>query len=88
MVWLRETENFPALELEVLTAAPTEPYESTNYQGIMDFHWKASSLPEAKQIADTLKHVARHPEVVLLRIMSQVDGVDSISIKDDRQTKA
>jgi hypothetical protein len=31
--------------------------------------------------------VAKRPEVVVLRIMSLVEGVDSISIKDERVSK-
>jgi hypothetical protein len=48
---------------------------------------EAISLTEAKRLADALKAAAQHKELVLLRIMSRVDGVDSISIKDERLTK-
>lgn len=87
VVWVRETDKFAALKSEVLAATETEPYESTHYQGMVDFHWNAATLPEAKRLAEGLKDAARHPELVLLRIMSRVDGVDSISIKDERRTK-
>jgi hypothetical protein len=85
-VWLRKTEKFAALKSELLAAGGVEPYESTEYQGIVDFHWGATSLIEAKRLAEALKGAAQHPELVLLRIMSQIDGVDSISIKDERRT--
>ena len=87
VVWLRDTEKFSALKSELLTAAEVEPYESTHYQGMVDFHWAAGSLPEAKRLAESLKHVARHRDLVLLQIMSRVDGIDSISIKDERRIK-
>ena len=48
---------------------------------------RAANLPEAKRLAEALKGAARHSELVLLRIMSRVDGADSISIKDERRTK-
>jgi hypothetical protein len=86
-VWLLKTEKFAALKSELLGAAGIEPYESTEYQGIVDFHWSATSLTEAKRLAEALKGAAQHPELVLLHIMSQVDGVDSISIKDERRTR-
>jgi hypothetical protein len=86
-VWLLKTEKFAALKSELLAAAGIEPYESTEYQGIVDFHWGATSLTEAKRLAEALKGAAQHPELVLLHIMSQVDGVDSISIKDERRTR-
>jgi len=87
VVWLRKTDKFAALKTEVLDAAVAEPYESTEYQGLVDFHWSAPNLPDAERLAEALKAAARHPELVLLRIMSRVDGVDSISIKDERRTR-
>jgi hypothetical protein len=87
VVWLRKTDKFSALRAEMLEAVMTEPYESTEYQGMVDFHWSAANLPEAKRLAEALKGAARHSELVLLHIMSRVDGVDSISIKDERRTK-
>jgi hypothetical protein len=87
VVWLLKNEKFAALKSEVLAAAGIEPYESTEYQGMVDFHWSASTLIEAKRLADALKSAVQQPELVLLRIMSQVDGVASISIKDERHTR-
>jgi hypothetical protein len=87
VVWLRKTEKFAALKSEVLRASVSEPYESTEYQGMVDFHWNATNLSEAKKLAKALKSVAEHPELVLLQIMSRIDGVDSISIKDERRTR-
>ena len=86
VVWLRKTDKFAALKTEVLDAV-AEPYESTEYQGMVDFHWSAPNLIDAERLAEALKAAARHPELVLLRIMSRVDGVDSISIKDERRTR-
>ena len=54
---------------------------------MVDFHWTATNLAEAKMLAEVLKGVARHPELVLLRIMSRIDGVESISLKDERRTR-
>jgi hypothetical protein len=87
VVWLRKTDRFAALKSELLRASVSEPYESTEYQGMVDFHWSATSLPKAKKLAEALKSVAEHPELVLLQIMSRVEGVDSISIKDERRTR-
>ena len=87
VVWLRKTDKFAALKSQVLAAAKIEPYESTEYQGMVDFHWSTTNLSEAKKLVEALKVVAQHSELVLLQIMSRVDGVDSISIKDERRTK-
>ncbi len=73
-----------AIKAELLDAVGTEPYESTEYQGRVDFHWSAANLPEPKKLADALKLAARPPELVLLRILNGVDPAESISIKDER----
>jgi hypothetical protein len=54
---------------------------------MVDFHWSATNLPEAEKLAEALKSIGEHPELVLLKIMSRVDGVDSISIEDQRLTR-
>jgi hypothetical protein len=87
VVWIKVNENFPTLRSEVLAAAGLEPYEMTEYQGMADFHWGMSSIVDARKLAETLKVVSHRPEVVVLRIMSLVDDVASISIKDERVTK-
>ena len=43
VVWLRKTDNFAALKTEVLDTAVAEPYESTEFQGMVDFHWRRDS---------------------------------------------
>jgi hypothetical protein len=85
VVWLLKTDKFAILKAELLGAVVAEPYESTEYQGIVDFHWSAANFAEAKRLAEALKGAAQHPELVLLHVMSRVDGVGSISIKDERQ---
>ena len=87
VVWLKKNEKFSVLRSEVLAAAGAEPYEMTEYQGMVDFHWGAPSIADARRLAEALKVISDLPEVVLLRIMSRVDHVDSISIKDQRVTK-
>jgi hypothetical protein len=87
VVWLRKTDKFAALKTEIMDAAVAKPYESTEYQGMVDFHWGVPNLADAERLAEALKAAARHPELVLLHIMSRVDGIDSISIKDERRTR-
>lgn len=87
VVWIKKNENFPTLRSEVLAAAGAEPYEMTEYQGMADFHWGMTSIIDARNLAAALKTASQRPEVVLLRIMSRVDDVESISIKDEHVTK-
>jgi len=87
VVWIRKDENFPTLRSELLAAAGVEPYETTEYQGMVDFHWGMTNITDARKFAEALKVVSQRPEVVVLRITSLVDKVESISIKDERVTK-
>jgi hypothetical protein len=87
VVWIKKNENFGAVRSELLAAADAEPYEATEYQGMADFHFAMNSMADARKFAETLKVVAERPEVVVVRIISLVDDVDSISIKDERVTK-
>jgi hypothetical protein len=87
VVWIRKNENFQTLRSELLAAAGAEPYETTEYQGMVDFHWGMTNIIDARRLAEALQVVSEHPEVVVLRIMSLVDGVESISIKDERVRK-
>ena len=87
VVWLKVSERFDDQRSQILSIAGKEPYDSTLYQGMLDFHWGFDSLAEAQKLAGALKHIARRPEVVLLHIMSRVDEVESISLKDERSTK-
>jgi hypothetical protein len=87
VVWIKKNDNFTTVRSELLTAAKAEPSETTEYQGMVDFHWGMNTIVEARELAEALKAVSQRPEVVLLRIMSLVDDVESISIKDERVTK-
>jgi acetolactate synthase regulatory subunit len=87
VIWIKKNENFSTLRSEVLAAAGVEPYEMTEYQGMADFHFAMASMIDARKLAEALGVVSQRPEVVLLRIISLVDDVESISIKDERVTK-
>jgi hypothetical protein len=87
VVWLRVGERFDELRSELQSVAGKEPYDSTQYQGMQDFHWGFDNLVEAQEFANALKHIAQSPEIVLLHIMSRIDGVESITLKDERTIK-
>jgi hypothetical protein len=87
VVWIKQNEHFEAVRSELLAAAGAEPYETTEYQGMADFHFAMDSMGDAQKCAEALKDIANRPEVVVLRIMSLVEGIDSVSIKDERVTK-
>ena len=85
VVWLRKTD-IAALKGELLGAATTEPSVRQSIKAWSISTGVRPTFPRP-ELADALRGVAQHPELVLLRIMSRVDGVDSVSIKDERRTR-
>ena len=87
VVWIRVGERFDALRSELLSLTAEEPYEMVQYQGMADFHWGFDDINDALGLAETFTKLAQHPEVVVLRMMSLVDDVESISFKDERERR-
>jgi hypothetical protein len=65
--------------------AQSRLFATTHARNAGEVERKLSNL--VALFVNALKGVALHPELVLLRIMSRVDGVDSVLIKDERHTK-
>jgi hypothetical protein len=87
VVWVKESGHFNELELNIISLAAEPPYSATKYQGMADFHFGFNDIVEARQFAQKLEPIAQHSDVMLLEIMSRIDGVASVTIKDQRQTK-
>ena len=87
IVWVRETDSFPALRNELLRLAGNEPDESTSYQGMVDFHWGFAHLADAERIAAALNPLTSRPEIVLLRLSNYENLDASVTYKDERLTR-
>ena len=84
IVWIRKTDAFPALLDELIRLAVEEPDGSTEYEGIVDLHWRFDSLKEAESVADALTVLQARSELVLLRLWNYDDPDASIIYKDAR----
>ena len=51
IVWVKKTDSFAALRDELIGLAADEPDESTEYEGMVDFHWRFDSFAEAESVA-------------------------------------
>jgi hypothetical protein len=87
IVWIRIADEFDALRSELLSIADDEPYEASQYQGMADFHWGFDEIADARTLTEAFTKISQRPEVVLLRIMSRIDEVKPVSLKDERETK-
>jgi hypothetical protein len=87
VVWVKKTAGFATLRDEVVDLARQEPFESTEYEGMVDFHWRFDTLHEAERAAEALSTLCDRPELVLLRL-SNYDNLDaSTTFKDARHVK-
>jgi hypothetical protein len=87
VVWVRKTASYPAIHDELLELAAEEPYESTEYQGMVDYHWGFDRMAQADQLASSLRKFAEKPEIVVLRIQSRDDATPSKTLKDERRVR-
>ncbi len=84
VVWIMKTDAFAALRDELIGIAAGEPDESTEYEGMIDFHWRFDSFAEAESVAAAFTVLRQKPEVVFLRLSNCDDPKASSTFKDER----
>jgi hypothetical protein len=87
VVWMKKTVAFNALRAELVTTADAEPEESTEYEGMVDFHWRFDSHAKAKRLANSLREIARAPEIIVLRLSNYDNIGASVTFKDTRHAR-
>ena len=84
VVWVRKTTAFKVVREQLVAIAEDEPDESTEYEGMVDFHWWFDSHAEAERLVNALREISDKPEIVVLRLSCYDDIAASITLKDDR----
>ncbi len=87
VVWVRKTDAFKGVQEQLIDIAGDEPAESTEYEGMVDFHWGFDERAEAERLANALRAISSKPEIVLLRLSSYDGLTDSLTIKDARHAR-
>ncbi len=90
IVWIRKTAEFEEIRnhlISLVSLVGDEPFESTEYEEMVDFHWGFEEHTKAKQIADSLRGLSKRSEIVLLRVSSLDDAIASFSLKDERRVR-
>ena len=87
VVWVRKTATFKAVREQLVAIAEDEPDESTEYEGMVDFHWWFDSHVEAERLANSLREISDKPEIVVLRLSCYDDIAASVTLKDDRRAR-
>src|SRR3954471_24210510 len=87
IVWVRKTDEFETIRNALISLVGDEPFETTEYEGMVDFHWRAEEHAKANQIADSLRELSKRSEIFLLRISSLDEAPASFSVKGERRTR-
>lgn len=87
VVWVKKTDDFPELRDELIGLPVTEPDESTDYQGMVDFHWGFATYAEADSLAAVFAVLCDRPEIVLLRLSNLENPSASFVFKDVRHVR-
>ena len=85
VVWVKKTDSFKAVKEQMASIAKDEPDESTEFDGMVDFHWRFNSFAEAKRLANALREISHKPEIIVLRLSCYDDVTASVTFKDTRQ---
>jgi hypothetical protein len=84
VVWVRKTADYDIIRSKLLELSAAEPDESTEYQGMVDFHWGFDRESGANQLAGAFREILERPEIVVLRVISGDDARPSKTLKDER----
>ena len=85
VVWVRKTDTFNAVKEQMASIAEDEPDKSTEFDGMVDLHWRFNSYSEAERLANSLQKLSHKPEIVVLRLSCYDDVTASVTLKDERQ---
>ena len=85
VVWIRKTDTFKAVKEQMASIAQDEPDESTEFDGMVDFHWRFDLYAKAERLANSLRKISHKPEIVVLRLSCYDDVTASVTLKDERQ---
>ena len=85
VVWVKKTDSFKALKEQLASIAKSEPDELTEFEGMVDFHWRFDLFAEAKRLANALREISHKPDIIVLRLSCYDDVTASVTLKDMRQ---
>jgi hypothetical protein len=73
LLWLKLNDRASDLMEKISSLEPFEPFESTEHEGMKDFHWSFAELREAENFVSSLKQLSEAPEIVTLRLTNYDD---------------
>jgi len=87
VVWTQKTDDYHSIRDRLFELAVDDPYESSEYEGVVDFHWGFDQEAQAYELVNAFKELVERPEIVLLQVTSQDGPNPPKTIKDERNTR-
>ena len=70
-----------------MSSVENEPYDRTEYDGVLDMHWSFDTWDEAKIFSNKLKKFDKNPNVIFMKASNTKSPDASIIYKDKRYNK-
>ena len=87
IIWINYNPFGKKLEEDILSSIDIEPYERSEYDGVLDMHWGFKSLDDAMSFSFKLKDFLNNPNLILLKASDINNPNASIVYKDERYKK-
>ena len=87
VVWIRKAGDYPAIRDRLLELAIDDPYDWTEGQDVVDFHWGFDQEAQANKLADAFRVLVQRPELIVLRVTSRDGSNPPKTIKDERRMR-
>ena len=83
VVWVRKMDTFEAVKAQMDSIAEHRPDEPTEFDGIVDLHWRFNSFAKAERLANALREtVSQKPEIVVLCLSRYDDITASVTLQE------
>lgn len=83
-VWLDYNSIGKDIEKDILSTVAVEPYDKSEYAGVLDMHWGFKTWDDAISFSEKLKKFVENPNVIFMKARNTKYSDISIGYKDER----
>ena len=84
LIWLNYNPFGEKLEKDIISSVEIEPYDRTEYDGVLDMHWDFVTWHDAMEFSEKLKKFIENPNVIFMKASNSKNSDASIVYKDER----
>jgi len=84
IVWLNCNKFGEKLEKDILSSVEIEPYDKSEYDGVLDMHWGFETWDDAIRFSKYLQKFVKNPNLIFMKASDIKNSDVSIVYKDKR----